>query len=120
MVKITLPKNALFTSDILNLAHLLKIPNFVGVKMRDELKGKAKESECGIVNLNTSSEPGSHWICFYCKGNDRYFFDSFAEPPPIELLKYLKSDTEFTRDHPVIKRNSLTVQHDQSSECGSL
>ena len=72
------------------------------------------------MNLNTTSEPGSHWICFYRNGNDRYFFDSFAEAPPVELLKYLKSDLEFTRDLPVIKRNALTVQHDQSSECGSL
>ena len=118
--KITLPKNALFTSDILHLAKLMEVPNFVGVKMRDELKGKSRSRECGIVNLNTSSEPGSHWICFYRVGNDRYFFDSFAEPPPIELLKYLKSDEEFDQDLPVIRRNSLTVQHDQSSECGSL
>ena len=118
--KITLPKNTLWTSDILHLASALKIPDFVGVRMRDELSGKAKTSECGIVNLNTSSEPVSHWIFFYRSGDDRYFFDSFAEPPPIELLRYLKSDDEFTQDLPMIKRNSLTVQHDQSSECGSL
>ena len=118
--KIKLPRNTLCTSDILHLANLMEIPNFVGVKMRDELKRKSKPRECGIVNLNTSSEPGSHWICFYRVGNDRYFFDSFAEPPPIELLKYLKSDEEFDQDLPVIRRNSLTVQHDQSSECGSL
>ena len=119
-MEISLPQNTLFTSDILHLANLIKIPNFVGVKMRDELKGKSKSLECGIVNLNTSSEPGSHWTCYYRVGNDRYYFDSFSEPPPIELLKYLKSDVEFTKDLPVIKRNALTVQHDQSSECGSL
>ena len=117
---IKLPKNALFTSDILQLVELLKIPNFVGVKMRDELKGKSKPFECGIMNLNTSSESGSHWTCYYRMGNVRYYLDSFAEPPPIELLKYLKSDLEFNHNLPVIKRNSLTVQHDQSSECGAL
>ena len=53
-------------------------------------------------------------------GVDIIYFDTFAEPPPIELLKYLKSDLEFINDLPVIRRNSLTVQHDQSSECGSL
>ena len=118
---ITLPKEPLNTDDIVRLAKELKIDNFEGVKMRDELKGKSKRNECGIINLNTSYESGSHWTCFYHdSNNDRYYFDSFGEPPPVELLKYLKSDSEFDQDLPTIKRNSITVQHDESSECGSL
>ena len=118
---ITLPINTLFTDDIIHLAHKMKISNFVGVRMRDELEGKSKRNECGIINLNTSYESGSHWTCFYHdSNNDRYYFDSFGEPPPVELLKYLKSDSEFDQDLPTIKRNSITVQHDESSECGSL
>ena len=117
---IILPQNTLCTSDILRLTQLIKIPNFVGVKMRDELQGKSKPVECGVINLNTSSQSGSHWTCYYRVGDVRYYFDSFGEPPPIELLKYLKSDMEFSKDLPVIKRSSLTVQHDKSSECGSL
>ena len=120
VMEIILPQNALCTSDILRMVDLIKIPNFVGVKMRDELKGKAKSVECGIINFNTSSQPGSHWTCYYCHGDTRIYFDSFAEPPPIELLKYLKTDSEFSKNLPVIKRSALTVQHDQSSECGSL
>ena len=119
-MEIILPQNALCTSDILKLADLMEIPNFVGVRMRDELKGKGKPVECGIMNLNTSSEPGSHWTCYYSNDTNVFYFDSFGEPPPIELLKYLKSDLEFSKDLPVIKRNALTVQHDQSTECGSL
>ena len=49
--RITLPKNALCTSDILHLVDEMEIPNFVGVKMRDELRGRSKRAECGIVNL---------------------------------------------------------------------
>ena len=115
-----LPKHALKTSDILELVHSLKIPNFAGVRMRDELVGKqAGTHECGIVNLDLSTGLGTHWICYYCNGRgQRYFFDSFAEPPPLELLHYLKTPSEW--NVPVIKRNSLTVQHAQSSECGSL
>ena len=119
-MEIILPQNTLCTRDILNLVDLMEIPNFVGVRMRDEFKGKGKPVECGIMNLNTSSEPGSHWTCYYSNGDNVFYFDSFGEPPPIELLKYLKSDLEFSKDLPVIKRNALTVQHDQSSECGSL
>ena len=120
VMEILLPQNTLCTSDILYFVDLINIPNFGGVKMRDELKAKANAVECGIINLNTSSQPGSHWTCYYRNGDTRYYFDSFSEPPPIELLKYMKSDLEFSKDFPVIKRNSLTVQHDQSSECGSL
>ena len=120
VMDILLPQNTLCTSDILNLVDLIKIPNFAGVKMRDELKGAAKTKECGIINFNTSSEPGSHWTSYYCDGDTRIYFDSFGEPPPLELLKYLKSDLEFSKNLPVIKRSALTVQHDQSSECGSL
>jgi hypothetical protein len=113
-----LPKRALYSSDIRKLARQLKIPNFVGVRMRDQLNGRVGRYECGIVNLDTTSGSGSHWICYYCNDNDRYFFDSFAEPPPLELLRYLKSPSEFNM--PIIKRNAKTVQHDETSECGSL
>ena len=116
---VTLPKEALYTDDIVRLAKELKIDNFEGVKMRDELKGKSKQNECGIINLNTSHESGSHWTCYYRNGATRYYFDSFGEPPPVELLRYLKSDSEFDQDLPKIKRNAITVQHDKSSECGS-
>ena len=120
VMEIILPQNVLCSSDILRMVDLIKIPNFAGVRMRDELKGKAKSVECGIINFNTSSQPGSHWTCYYCHGDIRIYFDSFSEPPPLELLKYLKTDLEFFQDLPVVKRNALTVQHDKSSECGSL
>ena len=115
-----LPKHALKTSDILKLVQSLKIPNFAGVRMRDELVGKRVGThECGIVNLDLSTGLGTHWICYYCNGRgQRNFFDSFAEPPPLELSRYLKSPSEW--DMPVLIRNSLTVQQAQSSECASL
>ena len=40
-MEIVLPQNTLCTSDILDLVDLLKIPNFAGVKMRDELNRTA-------------------------------------------------------------------------------
>ena len=120
VMEILLPQNTLCTSDILYFVDLINIPNFGGVKMRDELKGKANAVESGIINLNTSSEPGSHWTCYYKDEDDIFYFDSFGEPPPMELLKYLKSDADLFKDLPVIKCNALAVQHDQSSECGSL
>ena len=115
-----LPKDTMYDDDILFYATKLKIPNFIGVKMRDELVMPAQKCECGVLNLNTHLQKGSHWTCWYKNGTIRYYFDSFGEPPPRELLRYLKTANELLNDLPVIRCNAVTVQHDESNECGSL
>ena len=115
-----LPRKTLSTADILKLKDVLRNPHFKGVMMRDELHSRPKRIECRIVNLNTCWESGSHWICYYKMGHKRFYFDSFAEPPPAELVKYLKTRHELHNDLPCIMRNSHTVQHDNAVECGGL
>ena len=115
-----LPNSTMYDSDILNYVRRLRIPNFCGVKMRDELPSKPRKIESGILNLNTSYEAGSHWVAWYKDGKERYYFDSFGEPPPIEMMQYLKSNRELELDLPAIRQNAVTVQHDISNECGSL
>ena len=111
----------MYDSDILNYVRRLRIPNFRGVKMRDELsKTKPRKNESGVLNLNTSDQTGSHWVAWYKNGKERYYFDSFRKPPPTEMMQYLKSDRELELDLPVIRRNAVTVQHDTSNECGAL
>ena len=110
----------MFNSDIMKYVSILSIPNFRGVLMRDELPIKPNEIECGILNLNTHKQLGSHWVCWYKDGTERYYFDSFGEPPPLELLHYLKTSTEINLDLPAIRRSSITVQRYGSNECGSL
>ena len=120
MSDITLPGNTLCTSDIIHLANLLEIPHFSPVRMRDEFHGKSKNREMGILNLSPSSMTGSHWCAYYKNGKERYYFDSYGETPPVELIEYLKTDREILDNSPVIVRNFVTVQHDRSSECGAL
>lgn len=115
-----LPHKTMSEYDLISYAKKLNIPYFVGVLMRDELPSHPRFNECGILNLENHLEQGSHWICWYKRGKVRYYFDSFAEPPPLELLNYLKTSVELTQDLPCIVRNAITVQHDESSECGSL
>ena len=117
---IRLPTSTMFDGDLLHYVHRLRIPNFRGVKMRDELPSKPRKNESGILNLNTHDQKGSHWVAWYKDGKERYYFDSFGEPPPIEIMQYLKSKRELEFDLPVIRRNAVTVQHDQSNECGAL
>ena len=69
----------------------LEINNFRGVFIRDTLPHKPYRQECGIVNLNTSKEAGSHWVWYFKDGkkNTRIYFDSFGQITPIEIQKYL-------------------------------
>ena len=117
---IILPNSTMYDGDILRYVQRLRIPNFRGVKMRDELPSKPWKVESGVLNLNTHKQKGSHWIAWYKDNKDRYYFDSFGEPPPFEILQYLKTNRELEFDLPAIKQNAVTVQHDLSNECGSL
>ena len=106
--------------DIIKLVQHLKIPDFRGVFMRDTLPDKPREKECGILNLNKSSEPGSHWVAFFKDGDKKIYFDSFGQVVPSELCKYLKTSTEFSEDKPVIQRNTDIVQKENETICGHL
>ena len=120
-MKIKLPRDTMSDQDLLRYATGLNVVNFRGVRMRDELKGqKPRKNECGILNFNTHTQRGTHWTCWVKFGKTRYYFDSFGEPPPIELTKYLKTETELKNDSAVIRRSAVTVQHDNSNECGAL
>ena len=119
-MKINLPRDTMFNSDLEKYVDILSIPHFRGVMMRDELPNIPLKRETGILNLNTHDQSGSHWICWYKHNNDRYVFDSFGETPPIELIRYLKTPLEYQNALPVIHRSAVTVQHYNSNECGSL
>src|SRR5580704_16243524 len=64
--------------DIIELCKILKIKNFKGVYMRNELNGKeaarpALASPVGpawslILNLDDSNGNGTHWTCLFVKG----------------------------------------------------
>ena len=117
-MRIKLPRKTLSDHDLMYYVKKIKIPNFREVSMRDELTNRTLKNECGILNLQTHLQKGTHWTCWFKRGKDRYYFDSYGEPPPLEMIKYLKTPEEY--DLPVIKRSAVTVQHDDSSECGAL
>ena len=72
----------------------IDIPNFRGVFMPDNLPSKPNLNECGIVNFNKSSEPGSHWVAYYQIGDERKYFDSFGHVTLYEVQKYLEKVCE--------------------------
>ena len=88
--------------------------------MRDQLPRAIKPVECGIMNFNTHSQPGSHWVCYVKSGKTRIYFDSFGQITPLEMQKYLKTKSEFQSGTPVIERNTNIVQSPNTSICGHL
>ena len=90
--------------------------------MRDELQKRIISSagECGIINLEKSDEDGSHWCAWLKHGSQRYYFDSFGQRPPDNMVCYLKTKPEYKFKKCVIQYNVTTVQKDLAEECGGL
>lgn len=82
--------------------------------MRDRLPKKPWKQECGIINLDNHTSPGTHWTS-YCKQNkNTYYYDSFGNlQPPGELIEYLGSDSN-------VYYNYRKDQGYKTSNCGQL
>jgi hypothetical protein len=93
------------------MAKELKIKNFRGVFMRDTLPNKIKANECGIVNLDSIKNEGTHWVCYYKGKNEKYYFDSFGLDPPNEIQDYLGED---------ILLSTFQIQELGTNYCGHL
>ena len=52
---------------------------------------KTKLNEYGILNLDSSSGDGTHWVMWFKNGKDKFYFNSYGVQPPSELIAYLKS-----------------------------
>lgn len=63
------------------------LPHFRGVFMRDELPKRCRKYECGIINLDNEEGPGTHWVSYYKKDVECYYFDSFGDLQPFEEFK---------------------------------
>ena len=79
--------------------------------MRDILPKKATLNECGILNLDSFSGDGTHWVMWFKKGKDKFYFDSYGVQPPSELIAYIKSPISY---------NSERVQQNGEVFCGHL
>jgi len=68
--------------------------------MKDKLPAEPWKNECGILNLNNSNQPGSHWVAWLKNGNKKIYFDSYGRSPPVKaIVNYLgKDDLYYTTD----------------------
>ena len=78
---------------LLDWVQELGIERFRGVFSRDNLPNKIKR-ECGILNLYSSSGPGTHWVCYRNIGKYCEYFHSFELSMPDEVKKYLSTSNK--------------------------
>lgn len=94
---------------------LSSLSNFVGVFALDEIKNiRLNRHNCIIVNMDLSTEEGSHWIAInFSKNGLLYYFDSYGfRPYKQEIWNFLsKHSRQF-------KWNRKLLQSLTSDVCG--
>ena len=68
----------------------LGIKHFRGIYSRDGLPKKIRK-ECGIINLDDMTGPGTHWVCYRNIDNVVEYFDPFGLIMPNEALEYFQT-----------------------------
>ena len=106
---VVLPNKPLSNLEIIDAAKKLSLDG--GVFLSDTLPIKTKLNECGILNLDSSSGNGTHWVMWFKKRKEKFYFDSYGVQPPSELIVYLKSPIFY---------NSVRVQQNGEVFCGHL
>ena len=106
-----LPNKPLSNLEIIDAAKKLSLYRFRGIFLRDALPEKVKLNECGILTLDSSSGDVTHWVMWFEKGKDKFYFDSYEAQPPNKLIAYLKSPIFY---------NSERVQQNGEVFCGHL
>ena len=105
--------------DIIRICKKLKISNFIGCFMRDEIRSFAVATNGFVMNLDDSNSFGTHWIAVNIASatgisdvrGTTYYFDSFGLPPTKEIKKYCKESRFY---------NSFVFQKPNEVICGHL
>jgi hypothetical protein len=75
--------------DLREYTILLGVPYFRGVYTRDALPRAPWKNESAIVNLDDTTGPGTHWVCYTKRENRVHYFDGYGNlRPPVELARY--------------------------------
>ena len=75
---------------------------------------KLRPSGLYIMNLDVSTESGSHWTLIKVHKENAIvtYFDSLGRPPPIEIIPQL------TKEKNIVKYADVAVQSSLSQACG--
>lgn len=95
-------------------------PKFLGVIAKDQIEELPKQYGGFIMNLDTSLEPGSHWVAINITPTEVEYFDPLADKPDketiIDIKKHIK---DLNSEHLMkFKINQVKQQHANSFRCG--
>ena len=77
---------------------------FTGTFPEDKIEMPMWYPASMVVNLDESSEPGSHWVAIFAKSpNDAMYFDSYGQQPKGNILAVLKKFRKVTTSDFVIQ-----------------
>jgi len=83
---------------------------------------KKDKTSAVVMNLDTSDKPGSHWVGLFFDfvNHELDYYDSYAEEPPVLLLKELDQLIDrINPDHLLkFKYNRIVQQRANSDTCG--
>ena len=97
--------------QIIDKCKELKIKNFKGVFMRDEIRNEiATDNECMVINTDHSDNEGTHWTCLFIKNGTSYYFDSYGFEPTLEVKEYCKEPRYYSSDR-IQKFNEVICGH---------
>ena len=97
--------------DIIGMCTKLKIKNFRGCFMRDEINSlKYNHDECFVMNTDDSSSSGTHWIAVNVTDGKTFCFDSYGLEPTMEIKKYCK-EPRFYNTFEIRKPNEVICGH---------
>lgn len=109
---------ALLTLDSSQLDRELgTLPGYLGTLPKNELaRIVTPQPCCAIINNNNSTQPGSHWTCFYAMPNQPSFlcFDSMGAPPNEYVVSFLK---KINPTRPIMY-SSHQIQQMNTDSCG--
>ena len=79
--------------------------------MRDELnKTTQRNNECLVINIDHSSNEGTHWTCLFMRKGVSYYFDPYGFEPPLEVIEYCK-EPRYYSSFSIQKINEVICGH---------
>ena len=89
----------------------LKVDKFKGVFMRDELNKMGPQSdECMVLNIDHSSNEGTHWTGLFTTKGVAYYFDPYGFEPTLEVGEYCKGSSYYS-SFQIQKMNEVICGH---------
>ena len=103
-----------YLDELLRVGRKMLGIKFKGVYPSDKIPKLNDLSPYAILNLDTSKEPGSHWVAIAKKGDHTYLYDSFGRSDT-QIIPNL----EYSGNGKIINTDNDAEQKVTEMDCGA-